>query len=128
MHVAYQEALPYGRPYGFPVGDVLLPTYEAGREPGGVRGNDELVIRYDDHWLARAFEDAARGSVERLLLDQSSPVRVKYTALGASSPGLLLWNGLMIALYGALVLFPPAPLRVLPPRRGGREGAPDRPG
>ncbi len=125
VHVAYQEALPYGRPYGFPVGDVVLPTYAAGLEPGGVRGNDELVIRYDDSWLSRALSEPAAGSVERLLLDQRSPVRVKYTALGAASPGLLLWNGLMIALYGALVLFP-LETRSAPPLR--REGAPDRPG
>ncbi len=125
VHVAYQEALPYGRPYGFPVGDVVLPTYAAGLEPGGVRGNDELVIRYDDSWLSRALGEPAAGSLERLLLDQRSPVRVKYTSLGAASPGLLLWNGLMIALYGALVLFPLETRRALPLRR---EGAPDRPG
>jgi hypothetical protein len=106
VHIAYQEALPYGRPYGFPVGDVVLPTYAAGRGPRGVQGNDELVIRYDDFWLSRALGDPVAGSVERLLLDQRSPVRVKYRSLGDASPGLLLWNGLLIALCGALVLFP----------------------
>ncbi len=112
VHVAYQEALAYGRPYGFPTGDVVVAAFVPGRDPGRIERREQVVVRYDDAWLARALAEPAAGSVERLLLDQRSPVRVKYTALGALPPGALLWNSLMIALYGALVFFPLRLVRV----------------
>ncbi len=111
VHVAYQGALAYGRPYGFPVADVIVPAFVPGAEPGRIHRTEEVVIRYDDAWLKEALGQPQPGSVERLLLDQRSPVRVKYTALGAVSAAVLLWNGLMMALYGALVFFPLESLR-----------------
>ena len=106
VHVAYQEAVAYGRPYGFPSADVVVPAFVPGSDPRRIERRDEVVVRYDDAWLARTLAEPRPGSVERLLLDQRSPVRVKYTALGAASPRVLLWNSLLIALYGALVFFP----------------------
>jgi hypothetical protein len=106
VHVAYQGALAYGRPYGLPASDEVLQGFAPGREPGRIEGRDEVVVRYDDEWLEKTLAEPPRGSVERLLLDQRSPVRVKYTALGSTSPGALLWNSFLTALYGALVFFP----------------------
>lgn len=111
VHVAYQGALAYGRPYGFPTADVILPAFVPGQEPGRIQRTEEVVIRYDDEWLKQTLAQPLPGSVERLLLDQRSPVRVKYTALGTVSAGVLLWNGLMMALYGALVFLPLESLR-----------------
>lgn len=69
-HVAFQEGLPYGRPYRLPVdGERLtVPTFRLDSDAPRMKRTERLIVIYDQRWLRRVIADA-RG-VGRLLFDR----------------------------------------------------------
>ena len=119
-HRAYQEGLPFGRPYRFPTpGERLLVSrYLPAGQGAEIIRTQRVVKRYQESWLAETLAAPPPGSVERLLLDQGFPAVVTTNRSllggGAAERGALAphrtgsaWIGasLAVVLFLAAFLF-----------------------
>ncbi len=77
-HAAYQEGLPFGRPYRFPAPDerLTLSAYLSGGGNGAVVQTRRTVKRYPPGWLAGTLSRVEPLSVEGLLRGQGAAVAV----------------------------------------------------
>ena len=79
-HSAYQQALVFGRPYGFPAAEerVTVTEYIENPATGTVVPRQRTVRTFDSAWLARLTRAPPSPSVEELLLAQERPVTVRH--------------------------------------------------
>ncbi len=111
-HRAYQEALIFGRPYGFPaLGErITISEYQDfrdGEDNRRILKTYRVVKQFKASWLEQSLLDAAPGSVAALLIDQqvAAPLVVApvgdLVAVGAVSAGI----GTFLALLFLMSLF-----------------------
>ena len=100
-HVAYQEALPFGRSYALPAPDEQVTVTRYVRTAGGGRllQEEEEVFRFSDEWLRATLAAAPPASVAALLIAQGRPVAAQVALPARAPPGVpLAWPAAMIAL------------------------------
>ena len=104
-HVAYQEALPFGRSYALPAPDERVTVTRYVRTAGGGRllPEEEEVLRFSDEWLRATLAAAPPASVAALLIAHGRPVAARVTLPERPPQGVhLTWAAAMIAL-GVLI-------------------------
>jgi hypothetical protein len=77
-HQAFQEGLPFGRPYRFPSpGErITLSHYLVAGDSLEVVKTYRVVKRYQSAWLGQTLRRAEAGNVEGLLVAQGAPLKV----------------------------------------------------
>ena len=87
-HAAFQQTLVFGRPWGLPGADtrVAVTEYIEDRAAGSITARTRTVKRLDGAWLQGVTRAPPAPSVERLLLAQGRPMRVRVSR---NLPGLL---------------------------------------
>lgn len=98
-HLAYQETLPFARPYRLPVpGErVLVADYRRGTD-GRVVREERAVARFDEQWLREAVADVPPVSIAAVLLAQRRLVAARYEPSQRSTDELALWISLTLTL------------------------------
>lgn len=100
-HRAFQESIIYGGSYRVPASGegVVLPTYDV--VDGRLRESQEVVLRFDDRWLAEVLENGeAYPGVQTVLLSEARLSGVEY----ATFDRLYLSNFRPAPLAGALLV------------------------
>ncbi len=75
-HAAFQQGLSLGRAYGIPGRDerVYRDEYSWSRAGNNLVQREVTEKKFDSVWLSSIARDADAGSVERMLLEQGTPV------------------------------------------------------
>lgn len=75
-HAAFQQGLSLGRAYGIPGREerVYRDAYSWSREGNNLVRREMTEKKFDSVWLSSIARDARDGSVERMLLEQGTPV------------------------------------------------------
>lgn len=83
-HLAFQEALPFGREWRMPVSDerVYVREFAANPVTGAIVARQRTVKVFDSTWLRSVRGRTAPGSLEALLLAQGRPVAVAMQGPG----------------------------------------------
>jgi hypothetical protein len=83
-HLAFQEALPFGRAWRMPVPDerVYVREYAADLATGVITARQRTVKVFDSTWLRSVRGRTEPGSLEALLLAQGRPVAVAMRGPG----------------------------------------------
>ena len=119
VHMAFQEGLPYGGPYGKPYGKpygeaysfptrghtLTVSNFQEDRQNHRIMKTSQVVVTYDEDWLAKTLDHPELGSVERMLLDQSKPLRIVLQSVGSVLPGFSFWKSSVLLLFVLFVLF-----------------------
>jgi hypothetical protein len=100
-HRAFQEALVFGRVYGFPLLDerIGISAYRSNPEGNRIQKTFRVVKQFKASWLPRTLAAAPAGSVPRLLADQG--VAAPVIASPAAEAGTVGWDTTLLA--GALI-------------------------
>ena len=98
-HLAYQETLPFARPYRLPAPDerVVLADYRRAID-GRVVREERVVARFDEGWLREAVAAVPPVSIAAVLLAQDGLVAARYEPPQRSTGELVLWISLALSL------------------------------
>ncbi len=77
-HIAYQQGLTFGRPYGFPhPGErIYISNYQNAGQGNEIIKTFRVVKRFKESWLSETIAGAQVGSIERMLINQEEAVQV----------------------------------------------------
>jgi hypothetical protein len=106
-HMVYQTGFSFGQQYGLPGDDhgLTLSAYSVDKINGRISRDTKTIARLDSAWLDALLSRPKAGSLERMFLDQGTPVRVVTIPLEFFHPGFAWWKFYFLALFAVFIMF-----------------------
>jgi hypothetical protein len=107
-HCAFQEALAFGRPYGFPAMDerIRVSIYRHSAAGPAILRGERVVRQFKEAWLWETLASSPAQSVGRLLADQAvaAPVQAVRDTAALRLKGVGVEALLVVLFLGAFLL------------------------